>query len=293
MKIKQDSCPLCQSKDFFPFIKVKDYNVSHDIFDLCKCKSCDLIFTNDIPTEENIGDYYKFANYVSHTDTKESLFYKVYHKVRSIMLYVKFRWIVSQNVVEKNILDIGSGTGAFLAYFRRKGWSTRGIEIDSNARENAMKINNVESSAPSEFYKLSEKFSVITLWHVLEHLHDLDGYLKKIKQILDQKGILLIAVPNPTCFEAQYYKEYWDGYDVPRHLYHFSPKSIAYLIDKYDFQIISMKRMWFDSIYSGLLSEKHQKGFKIRGVIIGLISNILALFNREKAGSITYIVKHK
>jgi 2-polyprenyl-3-methyl-5-hydroxy-6-metoxy-1,4-benzoquinol methylase len=293
MKVHLDACPLCYSKKFHQVIEVKDFNVSKETFPLHKCNECDIIFTNDIPNEEHIGAYYKFANYVSHTDTRESLFYKLYHMVRNVMLLVKYKWISSYVINGKKVLDIGSGTGAFLAYLRKKGWTIKGVEADSQARDNALKINKIESIQPSEFYKLSESFNVISLWHVLEHLHDLDGYLLKIKQIMQQDGVLLIAVPNPTSLEANYYKNYWDGYDVPRHLYHFSPKSMAFLADKYNFKIISNKRMWFDSVYTALLSEKHQKGLSIRGILVGLLSNLYSLFNKNRAGSITYILKHK
>ncbi|HMP31478.1 MAG TPA: class I SAM-dependent methyltransferase [Saprospiraceae bacterium] len=292
MKVKIENCPLCYSKDSYFYISVQDFNVSKEKFDIYQCKSCDLLYTNDIPDQDAIGQYYKYANYVSHTDTRESFFYQMYHKVRSIMLYLKHQWIKSYKLKGKKVLDIGSGTGAFLSYMRAKGWVTTGIEADTDARRNALKLHNIESLPPSFFYNLSELYDVISLWHVLEHLHDLDGYLSKIKQILDPNGILIIAVPNPTCYEAKNYREYWDGYDVPRHLYHFSPTSIDFLASKYNFTIVAKKRMWFDAIYSGILSEKHKGGFKLKGIWKGLISNLHALFDKDRTASITYILKH-
>ena len=292
--IQYSRCPVCNSEKIKNHISVTDFNVSKKSFPLVKCENCNVIFTNSIPDENQIGDYYKFTNYVSHTDTKETLFFKVYHRVRSIMLYVKLGWIKNYHLNGRNILDIGSGTGAFLKFMKMKGWNAEGVEADETARNNALSINNVKSSTPEDFYKFKNiTFQVITLWHVLEHLHDLHGYMTKIKQILDKDGILMIAVPNPECFEARFYKEFWDGYDVPRHLYHFSPVSLDYLANQYQLKIISRKRMWFDSVYSGILSEKHKKGSKIKGIFIGILSNLNALFNKNQAGSITYILKHQ
>jgi 2-polyprenyl-3-methyl-5-hydroxy-6-metoxy-1,4-benzoquinol methylase len=294
MLVKLDSCPLCKSTSKENYLEVKDFNVTQESFQLQKCTNCDLIFTNNIPDESNIGKYYKFENYVSHTDTSKSLFFKVYHFVRSLMLVIKYNWISQYNLQRKRALDIGSGTGAFLAFLRKKGWDITGIEVDDVARANALRINNIDSLPPSDFYKINnQEYDVITLWHVLEHLHDLEGYLKKIKSILAKDGILLIAVPNPTSVDANYYKEFWGALDVPRHLYHFTPKSMDWLAQSFGFEIISKKRMWFDSIYASILSEKYKNGLSFRGVLIGLFSNISALFNKNNCSSLTYILKHQ
>jgi len=134
------------------------------------------------------------------------------------------------------------------------------------------------------------------MWHVLEHVHALKPYLNQCLKSLKQNGRLIIAVPNYTSFDAKYYKKYWAAYDLPRHLYHFSPTSMATLLSEIGFEIVTIKPMWYDSFYVSLLSEKYKKSGKLGlmlAIIIGGISNFITLFDASKASSIIYEIKKK
>ena len=134
---------------------------------------------------------------------------------------------------------------------------------------------------------------MITLWHVLEHVHDLHNYLQQFKKLLKQDGRLLIAVPNYTSFDASVYKEYWAAYDVPRHLYHFSPFSMNLLINRNGMRVVKYRPMWFDSFYVSFLSSKYKNAGRTNWITAswnGTVSNLKALFNKKKCSSVTYII---
>ena len=133
------------------------------------------------------------------------------------------------------------------------------------------------------------------LWHVLEHIPNLQETLGNFKCWLKKEGELIIAVPNHKSWDAKYYQENWAAYDVPRHLYHFDKNSMSTLLDQHDFEITKIKPMWFDAFYVAMLSEKIKSGRKklLKGAIIGLLSNLHALFGNQEFSSQTFIIRHK
>ena len=121
---------------------------------------------------------------------------------------------------------------------------------------------------------------------------NLNERMKQLKRLLKPNGTLFIAVPNSESWDARYYKEFWDAYDVPRHLFHFSPLSLKSLFNKHGFELESTRAMWYDSFYISFLSERYKKnrlGF-IRALLIGFYSDFKAFVNKERCSSITYIV---
>jgi 2-polyprenyl-3-methyl-5-hydroxy-6-metoxy-1,4-benzoquinol methylase len=295
MKINYTNCPVCNETTSSAYLTVSDFSVTKENFDLLQCTNCTLVYTQNIPDQNTIAPYYHFEEYISHTDTKKSLFHKIYHFVRKITLRKKLGWI--QNAIQKNtgnLLDIGCGTGAFLAYAKKNNWTVQGIEADATARAKAVELYGIATAASEAFFTLPKNsYDAISMWHVLEHVHNLQGYMQQIKNLLTTDGKLFIAVPNYTSYDAQQYKNYWAAYDVPRHLYHFSPKAIQQLAIANGFAIEKYQPMWYDSFYVSMLSEKYKKGSGILGIIIGLISNLNALFNPKKCSSITYILSKK
>jgi 2-polyprenyl-3-methyl-5-hydroxy-6-metoxy-1,4-benzoquinol methylase len=223
---------------------------------------------------------------------------KLYHAVRNRTLDQKSSWVQSLFTGYKGkLLEVGAGTGAFAHCMKEKQWEVTALEPDASSRQKALENYNLSLQTPDTLYQLAENSQdVICLWHVLEHVHDLKGYLKAFKSILKTNGRLIIAVPNYTSYDAQYYKKHWAAYDVPRHLYHFSPASIRFLLKQFDMQLVQTKPMWYDSYYVSLLSEKYKKsGFigVIRALIVASISNLKAFNNSQKASSIIYEIKKK
>src|SRR5690554_555171 len=270
-------------------MKIKDYSVSKENFELEYNSEYDLFKTNPIP--ENLDKYYQSEDYISHTDSKRSLFEKLYHLVKQYTLSQKEKLISSYVKNKGNLLDIGAGTGDFLAYAKSKKWEVVGIEPSQKAKELAQKkgvsfVDNTEELSDNSF-------DVITMFHVLEHVEDLDKQLSELKRISKPNGIIIVAVPNYKSYDAEYYKEFWAAYDVPRHIWHFSKTSIKKLFAKQGIQLIKTKPMYFDSFYVSLLSEKYKNGKMnfIKAFLIGLKSNLKGMSSKEFSSHI-YVLKN-
>jgi 2-polyprenyl-3-methyl-5-hydroxy-6-metoxy-1,4-benzoquinol methylase len=290
-------CPCCNSNNIIKHLSAKDNTASNEIFEIFKCVDCTLAFTQNIPVQSKIGKYYQSANYISHSDTKQGIVSKIYHAVRNITLVSK------KNIVKKytkkqtgNLLDVGAGTGAFVNAMQLANWQVTGLEPDEIAIANAKNKYEIELQNPENLFNQNPaNFDAVTLWHVLEHIHTLPQYLQQFHTILKQDGKLFIAVPNYTSFDADYYQEFWAAYDVPRHLYHFSPKSMEILANKFNFKIEKTLPMWFDSAYVAMLSEQYKNGRSnlLNAYFIGMISNAKALFNNKKCSSVIYVLQKK
>lgn len=295
--ILYDSCPVCGSKNILPVFTVKDHTVSNEHFEVWECKHCALRFTQNIPEAEEIGPYYQSENYISHSDTNVGLINKLYHQVRKHTIRQKKNLVENKTGKKKgSILDIGCGTGAFLQTMKNGAWEITGLEPDENARRKAGELYGLHLDASEKLFLLPhESFDAITMWHVLEHVHDLHSYINQIKNLLKPGGFFFVAVPNYTCFDEEIYKEFWAAYDVPRHLFHFSPSSIKELLSLHGLGVISEKPMWYDSFYVSMLSEKYKNGKPNlpRAILNGINSNSKAIMNTEKCSSIIYIASHQ
>ncbi|WP_339895657.1 class I SAM-dependent methyltransferase [uncultured Algibacter sp.] len=275
-------------------IKVKDHSVSGEEFELIQNLEYDFLETTPQPSSDKLHEYYKSEDYISHTDSKRNLFEKAYHLVRTISLKKKLRLINSSVSKSKNLLDVGCGTGDFLQTAQQNNWQVSGIEPNEQARHIANKKTNNSVFEIEALLKFeSNSFDVITLWHVLEHLPNLEDHIRVFKKLLKPKGTLIIAIPNYKSYDAKHYKQFWAAYDVPRHLWHFNQASISKLVSKQSLKVKKVKPMWFDSFYVSMLSEKHKTGKMnpIKGFWIGLRSNIKALSTKE-ASSLIYIIKN-
>lgn len=286
------SCPICNIDSFKHFLTCRDYTVSRETFNLVKCTGCGLVYTNPRPTEQQIGKYYESEDYVSHSNTQKGFINKIYHVVKRKAIKNKIRLIKSLNTPKKNLLDIGCGTGTFIGECQREGWNVLGIEPNEKARLRAIKDYNVKVVNPEGLMLLeSNSYSVITMWHVLEHVHTLTKRIEEIYELLNTGGYILIAVPNLTSSDAKYYKNHWAAFDVPRHLYHFSPEVIINLFESKYLKHIKSLPMKMDSFYVSMLSEKYKKSvFQLpRAFIQGLLSNLKAGNDAEKYSSVIYI----
>ena len=274
------------------FLTVKDYSVSQEIFELYHDEEMDMLITYPQPSLENLGRYYESVDYISHTDSKRTLFEKCYHFIKTIALKNKLNLVNSLQPSKGSILDIGAGTGDFLSVVKENGWSTVGVEPSEKAKAIAKfkGVSFVEETSELE----NNSFDVITMWHVLEHVPNLDNQIKELKRLLKPNGSLIIAVPNFKSFDAKQYGKFWAAYDVPIHFWHFSKTAIKKLFAKEDMELVKVLPMKFDSFYVSLLSEKYKTGRMnfIKAFFIGLQSNWKAKQNFEYSSHI-YVLKNK
>src|SRR5258706_7523739 len=207
--VHYSSCPVCGSGNIQHVFAVKDFTVSSREFMISGCTDCSLRITQDVPGADDIPAYYKSENYISHTDTSRGLVNRLYKIVRKKTLKQKRKLI--ERVTKKksgNLLDVGSGTGAFLDEMKSNGWNVTGLEPDNDAISIAKDLYRLELQNTKKLFDLQAgSYDAITLWHVLEHVHQLHGYMEQLKNLLSMNGRLLIAVPNYTSFDAKVYKQ--------------------------------------------------------------------------------------
>lgn len=273
------------------FLRTKDYSVSQEEFELLHDEELDMLVTS--PQPKVLTQYYESEAYISHTDANKSIIDKIYQVVKKYSVRRKLHLLKKYVGTEKSLFDFGAGTGDFLLAAEKNGWSITGVEPNYDARMRAQEkkillIPDLESLP-------GKKFDAITLWHVLEHLPDLENQILKLVWHLEEEGTLIIAVPNFKSHDANYYKEMWAAYDVPRHLWHFSRTSIEKLFNKHGLQLVKSKPMLFDAFYVSLLSEKYKSGKLgilniLKAFYRGIVSNISALRSKEYS-SIIYVLK--
>jgi len=290
-------CPVCKSASIDPLLTAKDFTVSSEEFVIWQCRDCTLRFTQDVPDAEHIGRYYQSEDYISHSNTKKGIVNQLYQRVRSYTLDQKAALIKKETGVDAgNILDVGAGTGAFLHTMQGQKWLVTGVEPDPKARKLASTLHDLDLMDTDQLFNLPKlSFDAITLWHVLEHVHDLHHYMEQLSTLLKPNGKIFIAVPNYKALDASVYGPFWAAYDVPRHLYHFTPQAIESLIRQHGLQLVNKKPMWFDSFYISMLSSKYHSGKTklISSFLNGLHSNVKAALDKDRCSSITYIIaKH-
>jgi ubiquinone/menaquinone biosynthesis C-methylase UbiE len=285
------NCPICSSSNLLKKLDCTDHSTSKKKFIIVSCETCDFTFTNPRPKDNALGEYYKSDMYISHTNNTRGFFNWMYQTVRKYAIGTKLN-LLKKTSKKKNHLDIGCGTGEFLNACKNAGYNTTGIEPSELAREQAINNFKLLVSEDTNLGQFEEnQFDSISMWHVLEHVPSLNKTIEEFNRILSKNGKIIIAVPNHKSWDAQHYKEFWAGWDVPIHLWHFSKLSIEKLFLKYNFKLIEKKPMLFDSFYVSLLSEEFKTGKKkyIRGFIIGLLSNIIGIFTKKGCSSTIYV----
>ncbi len=289
------NCFVCGGEDFSLFKNCIDYTVSKDSFSIVKCNNCGFKFTNPRPGGNEIGKYYESEDYISHSDSGKGIINFLYKKVRNYTINKKVN-LVNSLSKDKTILDIGCGTGAFLNACKENGWSIDGIEPSDEARKFAKSNYNLHIKSENDLNSYpNNSFSVITMWHVLEHVHLLNERIEELKRLLQRNGTIIIAVPNCNSWDAGYYNEYWAAYDVPRHLYHFTPETMGLLLDKHQLKIVNKLPMVFDSYYVSMLSEKYKNGkvSLFNALMSGFKSNRVGRGDINRFSSVIYIIKAK
>jgi len=286
-----DNCPVCSGSNLLKKLDCIDHSTTKEKFTIVSCETCEFTFTNPRPKDNSLGRYYKSDMYISHTNNTKGLFNWMYHTVRKYAIGTKLN-LLKRTSKNKNHLDIGCGTGEFLNACKNAGYNTKGIEPSELARKQAIKNFNLSVSENTNLDQFEEnQFNSISMWHVLEHVPSINKTIEEFNRILSEKGKVIIAVPNHKSWDANYYKEFWAGWDVPIHLWHFSKLSIEKLFLNHNFKLTEKKPMLFDSFYVSLLSEEFKTGNKkfINGLMIGLISNIIGIFTKRGCSSIIYV----
>jgi 2-polyprenyl-3-methyl-5-hydroxy-6-metoxy-1,4-benzoquinol methylase len=287
-----ERCPICDSSKFETFIVCRDHTVSSQNFAVVRCAACGFKFTNPRPSEGEIGRYYQSDEYISHSDTSKGIVNRMYQSVRNRTLKKKLA-LVNSLSAKGSILDIGCGTGYFLDTCKKDGWNTMGIEPDPKARKHGVEAFGLDVQEESALPSLpSHSFEVITMWHVLEHVHRLNERVEELKRLLKPGGAIIVAVPNCSSLDAKVYGPEWAAWDVPRHLYHFTPADIEKLFSKHGLKVKQVLPMPFDSFYVSMLSEKYRTGSPriLRGAFNGLRSNIAASGKNRTWSSQIYII---
>jgi SAM-dependent methyltransferase len=293
--VHHNVCPLCSSEKIALHFSCNDHFISRKDFEIFKCSDCGFFFTQDYPEESEIGAFYVSEEYISHSDISKGLSNKLYQIARTFMLRRK------KGLVEKitglktgKILDIGSGTGYFAFTMKRAGWMVRGVEINEKARDFSITNFGLEVDPPKMItvYE-SNSFDCITLWHVLEHFHDPFKYISEIYHLLKPGGVLLVALPNCSSFDAKSYEQFWAAWDVPRHLWHFEPSTFRIFSEKSGFTLENLKILPLDVFYISLLSERYKESGMafLKAMSKASFYAFKSVFNRKRASSVIYILR--
>jgi ubiquinone/menaquinone biosynthesis C-methylase UbiE len=290
------SCLVCGHHELTQELTCKDFVATGESFDLYRCNHCSFLFTNPRPGMNEIGPYYQSDRYVSHAGDKQnfSFMYKVYDVVRDYSIHQKLKLIKSYHP-SGTMMDLGCGLGYFLdGVVKDNTFKVSGVDISNEAIEYVRnKFGYTVHHETGLDQMPAHSFDVITQWHVLEHVHLLNERMQQLKRLLTPGGTMFIAVPNSNSWDAKHYGEFWDGYDVPRHLYHFNQKSFNLLMEKHGFKVVATKPMIFDAPYISMRSEVH-KGKNlafVRGALSGAVSTINALGKKDYS-SLLFVVKN-
>ena len=281
---------MTNSKDQV-YLNVKDHSVTKEEFQLLRNDSINLVYTHPQPKEEDLAKYYESEDYISHTDGQRTLFEKGYQFIKNIALKNKLKLIANLQQTKGTLLDIGAGTGDFLSLAQQAGWETIGVEPNEKAKSIAIKkgVSFIDATASLEDHSID----VITMWHVLEHVPNIENQIKELKRLLKPTGTIIIAVPNFNSYDAKHYGSFWAAFDVPRHLWHFSKQAIKSLFEREALQLQKVLPMPFDAFYVALLSEKYKTGKMnpFKAFYIGCLSNWKGRKTLEYSSHI-YIIKN-
>jgi SAM-dependent methyltransferase len=290
------ACPICAGLNIVPEGEVQDYHLSQETFQLTSCRACGFVFTNPRPKQEHIGAYYASENYISHSNSAVSLSDRLYQLARNWALRKKHRLVRSYKP-NGRLLDVGCGTGSFLGYMTERGYQTVGVEPSDRARAVANQTHPNTAVPTMAALGRGQPFDVVSLWHVLEHLPDLQAAFRDFNSLLRPAGHLFIAVPDRTSWDCSHYGQFWAAWDVPRHLSHFRPRDIEALMAQHGFKLVSTRRMWMDAAYICMLSERYRGRGPLLGLALGIIkgswSNLVALVLGRSTSSTLYIGRRR
>lgn len=286
------NCYCCNNTDFRLYTTAKD-NYSDESFNIVQCNHCHFIFTNPRPDVQEIGKYYTAPTYLSHQSHSKGLVQSIYRYARNFMKRKKLALI--QRSINKqanfSLLDFGCGTGDFLGFVKQQQIFAEGVEPDDQARAVAKSINNVDTYSIEQSKQFEHnKFDVITLWHVLEHIHNLHEQITYFNNWLKPNGKLIIAVPNIESYDAAYYGKYWDALDVPRHIYHFSPSNLKQIVEQHNFALTATHPLFLDAYYVSMRSEWHKGTSKFMAYLKAIWRGFISNSDAKKSGNYSSLI---
>lgn len=287
-------CPYCQSETTDLHLKLKDYFLTQENFEIYRCPHCGLLFTWPRPDENVIGNYYKSDEYLSHNEHKKGLVPFIYNRVKRVNIENKFA-IATVGTSGKRMLDFGCGVGDFINFAKQHGYDVEATDVSEDARNAAAKKLGSPLPSPQKVFAMpDDSFDIITMWHVLEHIADLKSQVFHLDRLLSPEGRLVIALPDYLSYDAQHYQDKWAAYDVPRHLNHFDRKSLQNLFAETKLKLVDTKPLKWDAYYISMLSEKYRGASLsfVRGLIQGFKSNRAARKSGEYS-SIVYIFERR
>ena len=286
-------CLVCGNTAVLHCGQPKDHTVSHTTFSIKCCSQCGFAFTSPRPAQDTIGQYYLSADYISHASGAQDFRSRIYHTVRRIAIRNKYT-LISKFKRTGHALDVGCGTGNFLAYLAQQGFHVQGVEISPIARsiatEKGLPVVPTLAHLP-----ITYQFDLVTLWHVLEHVPDPRATLHQLFEQMSPGAVLIAAVPDRESWDCEHYGEAWAAWDVPRHLFHFRRQDLVQLLTETGFQLVGVKNMWFDAPYVSMLSEQYRGATQalalVKGVAVGMWSNLIALLQNRPTSSTMYLAQ--
>lgn len=287
------ACPWCGSEKSHLHLHLKDYFLTQEPFDIVECEQCHLLFTLPRPSSNEIGKYYQSQDYYSHQENNNGFVPRLYEAIKKVNIKHKYKLAANDVLCSSagKLLEIGCGVGDFLHYAENNGWQCCGVEPS----DEAVGILRSKSSAvivkPEQIGDFPDaSFDLICMWHVLEHVDSLTWQIDELKRLVKPNGRIVIAVPNYQSYDAQYYKDKWAAYDVPRHLNHFSSDVLCNILNSKGLVFVGMDKLLWDSFYISYLSEKYCRNriALLRGIWRGLVSNIKA-WKSGQYSSLVYV----
>lgn len=288
------ACPLCGHPALQKVAVVRDHSISKENFELTDCASCGFRITNPRPSQNDLGGYYQSDTYISHGTSDHTLQSRLYLLARKWALRQKLA-LIQRYQSNGRVLDVGCGTGEFLAYLMSRGYLVQGVEPSLRAREQAIAQHGLSVVPTIEQLPAQEQFQVLTMWHVLEHVPAPRATFKRLFALLAERGLLVIAVPDRGAWDSAHYGPYWAAWDVPRHLSHFRRIDVHTMLSEHGFELVATKRMWLDAFYIAMLSEQYRGSSKpmslAKALPIGIWSNLLSLFSGRPTSSTLYVAR--
>ena len=289
-----EQCPVCSCESLGRTTNVTDHSISGKSFSIVECGACQFAFTSPRPDQQHIGVFYQSDTYISHTNSNKTWRDKINQLSRQWMVRRKHKAIHKYHP-HGQLLDIGCGTGDFLAHQMSRGYLVTGVEPNLTARESAIAAHAIPVFPQIDLVPALEQFQVVTMWHVLEHVPEIRSTLKQVFARLADRGIFVIAVPDRESWDAKHYGPFWAAYDVPRHFWHFRQQDLFRLLKEHGFELVTTRRMWLDAFYIAMLSESYKGGNRLIGLVrafaVGAWSNIIATFTRAPTSSTMYVVR--